>query len=104
MQSGWDLLQGTDDFSINGDVFTITSGAPNTRGRDFALLYEGTYEAGTDFIFRWDYSQASSQFFDGMGLGIATMDDTVAPIPIPASGLLLLGGVGLLGLRQRIWR
>ena len=105
VQSGWDLLQGTDDFSIDGDVFTITSGAPATRGMDFALLYEGTFVAGTSFVFDWDYSQANSPFFDGMGLGIATVDDTVTPppIPIPASGMLLLGGVGLLGLRRKIW-
>lgn len=86
--------------AAQGFAFTIGSGAPNSSGAGNSIVAGGSYMAGDTFTI---------SFFDGiedvvgLTLSFSTFaPDTIAPVPLPAAGgMLLLGMAGLGAIARR---
>lgn len=93
--------------SGDGDTLTFTFGFPLFVGNMMGLPQEDSYffsietdaeafdESGTLTVFG-RYQDAPGEVFSAQITGIAA--PAIAPIPLPAAGLLLLAGLGALGL------
>lgn len=55
---------------------------------------------GLSSWFRW-YSDGDDTFFDGRARGRGDINVNLAPVPLPASGLLLIGAIGAVGAASR---
>lgn len=83
------------EFSLNGGAFSgVTTDNPNIVGQYV-----------TSFAIRASYDLSDANLFDGAFLGddnFTLKKFTVTTVPLPAGGLLLLGGLGsLAALRRR---
>jgi hypothetical protein len=81
------------DGEWNGLTLTALRGAPDATGAFGAVLYPGTYAAGSEFVFNIDFSPTDFSF-DTIGLGIAV-------VPVPAAVWLFGSALGLLGWVRR---
>ncbi len=88
--------------TVFGDLFGVTTGSP----LPFFTFGEDTDLPGVELEFTSTLAGALTDVFGapdltGETFGYAVPSPTLAPVPLPAGGLLLIGGLGMLGLVRR---
>ena len=89
----------TADFSALGALTAGTysvvfSGQGALSGGAAGVDTDGTESFGPDGVFDFRFNMARE-------FGVTVTADVVAPVPLPAAGLLLLGALGALGMARR---
>ena len=88
--------------TVFGDLFGVTTGSP----LPFFNFGDGTDLPGVELEFTSTLAGALTDVFGapdltGATFGYAVPSPTLAPVPLPAGALLLIGGLGMLGLVRR---
>ncbi len=88
--------------AVFGDLFGATTGSP----LEFFTFGDGTALPGVELEISSTLAGALSGVFGapdltGATFGYAVPSPTLAPVPLPAGALLLIGGLGMLGLVRR---
>ena len=90
------------------DVFAVSGGVSSLIGRltnleaynGRALSYTGMFDS-LRFVDTTREAFGRTPSYDGFDIDSVELTSTIAPIPLPASGGLLLAGFAALGLRKR---
>ncbi len=89
---GYQIDPGTD----GGDIIELLL---NVEGGNLASIFGGSALALLTGEFGTDEGFAAAEFFSSAQIEVSALTD-VAPIPLPAGGILLLSGVALIALRR----
>jgi hypothetical protein len=84
-----------------GNALTVTGSNGTSLSYAVAAYAKNTYHA---LLFTNEFANVSSVTFSTGGGGNVRVDNlsaTAAPVPLPAAGLLLIGGLGVLGAASR---
>ncbi len=95
----WFSTSGTGLTADLADVtYTITGSGVTTWDE----VHPGSPGAATGSLPSWSGAGPFTvTFFDGINTDVQVTLSYAAPIPLPAAGFLLAGGLGLLGLRRK---